>query len=103
MILLVQGNYINMEEKAGLSLVVNGRVQGVFFRLRAKQEAEKLGLSGWVRNNPAGSVESLVEGDKAKLEEFITWCKQGPKHAQVTELELKWLDYSNQFSDFKII
>lgn len=92
-----------MEEKAGLSLVVNGRVQGVFFRLKAKQQAEKLGLSGWVRNNPDGSVQCLAEGNKAKLQELIAWCQQGPKQAVVNEVKVSWQHYTGAFNKDFII
>jgi len=56
-----------MPEKAGVLLIINGQVQGVFFRLRVKEEADKLGATGWIKNNSDGSVECLVEGEFTNL------------------------------------
>ena len=67
-----------------------GQVQGVFFRHSAKREAERLGLTGWVRNNDDGSVEIRAEGPRDKLEEFIVWCKKGPPAAKVERVEIEW-------------
>lgn len=91
-----------MPEKAGVLLKINGRVQGVFFRLRAKEEADKLSLKGWIKNNSDGSVECLAEGDKDKLEEFIAWCHKGTRDAQVENVEVKWQRYGSKFNDFSI-
>ena len=52
---------------------IYGQVQGVFFRSYAKEVADRLGLVGWVKNNPDGSVETVAEGSKEKLEEFVKW------------------------------
>ena len=92
-----------MTKKARVSLLINGQVQGVFFRLKAKEEADKLGLTGWVKNNGNGTVECLAEGDKDKLEQFIDWCQQGPEAAQVEKVEVEWQSYGGEFSGFKII
>ena len=72
---------------ARLHLVIRGRVQGVFYRASAQKEAEALGLHGWVRNRPDGSVELLAEGPKEDLERLVTWCRRGPEHAQVQSVE----------------
>ncbi|RYY40976.1 MAG: acylphosphatase [Chitinophagaceae bacterium] len=67
-------------------LRITGKVQGVFYRATALTVARELGLRGWVRNNPDGSVESLASGDEAKVEAFITWCRRGPEEAIVDEV-----------------
>ena len=92
-----------MSENARVSLLISGRVQGVFFRLKTKEEAGKLGLTGWVKNNGDGSVEILAEGDKDKLDELIDWCKKGPQHAQVDKVAFDWQQFNGEFKDFKII
>ena len=92
-----------MSEKARVSIIINGQVQGVFFRYKTQQEAQKLGLTGWVRNNGDGSVEILAEGTEDKLEELINWCKAGPRSAKVENIEVKWQTYSGEFNDFIII
>lgn len=64
--------------------VVTGRVQGVFFRQSTKQQADELGLSGWVRNRDDGAVEGVVHGaDAAALDAFRDWLNRGPVRAQV--------------------
>lgn len=75
-----------------LHLLVKGRVQGVFFRATAKEQADLLRLSGWVKNTDAGDVEVLVRGEASAVEDFVKWCEKGPKRAMVesvarTEME----------------
>ncbi|GAB4091238.1 acylphosphatase [Flaviaesturariibacter terrae] len=62
---------------------VRGKVQGVFYRATARDVAESLGLRGWVRNCPDGSVEALASGPDEKIREFIRWCERGPEKAVV--------------------
>ena len=62
---------------------VRGRVQGVSFRMYAEQRAAELGVAGWVRNEPDGSVAVQVEGDEDAVDAFVDWCRQGPPHARV--------------------
>lgn len=71
---------------------VSGKVQGVWFRASTKEEAEKLGLQGWVKNLPDGRVEVLACGDDAQIEQFHQWLHQGPKLAQVEEVILEDLE-----------
>ncbi|MDB5106762.1 MAG: acylphosphatase [Fibrobacteres bacterium] len=66
---------------------VSGKVQGVFFRASARAEANRLGLDGFVRNEEDGCVFAEAEGDRAKLDEFLAWCRQGPPHARVEGVE----------------
>lgn len=91
-----------MPEKARISIIISGRVQGVFFRYKTKHEAGNLGLTGWVRNNSNGSVEILAEGNKDRLEELVAWCKSGPRLANVENIEVKWLPSKGEFNDFEI-
>lgn len=65
-----------------------GSVQAVSFRHNAKIEADKLGIFGFVVNQPDGSVYVEVEGAEEKLQQFIEWCKSGPRHARVSNLEV---------------
>lgn len=65
---------------------ITGRVQGVFFRDTARQVASRLGLGGFARNEPDGSVYIEVEGDEDKLAAFLTWCRQGPSRAIVSRV-----------------
>lgn len=70
-----------------LYLRIRGRVQGVGFRLGARAEAERLGLSGWVRNAEDGSVELEAQGPAAALESFLRWCQRGPVGARVDAVD----------------
>jgi len=64
-------------------VVIDGRVQGVFFRVSCAREARERGVSGWVRNLPGGGVEAVFEGPQAHVDELITWCRTGPPGARV--------------------
>ena len=75
----------------GVHLVVSGRVQGVWFRAGTREQALQLGLCGWVKNCPDGTVEIHAEGEKEAIDHFITWCRSGTSAAQVTALDIKWV------------
>jgi acylphosphatase len=66
---------------------VKGRVQGVGFRYALRDEAERLGLTGWVRNRADGSVEALVQGEVRAIERLVAWARRGPPAAHVTAVE----------------
>jgi acylphosphatase len=65
---------------------ITGRVQGVWFRQSTADEANRLGLAGWVRNNADGSVEAVFEGAPEKVDKMLDWCRVGPPLARVTEV-----------------
>ncbi len=69
-----------------LSIRVTGKVQGVFFRTSTREEAQRLGLCGWVRNEADGSVRMEAEGDEEALDQLVAWCQQGPKQARVADV-----------------
>ncbi len=64
--------------------VVDGRVQGVFYRDSCRTEAQRLGVRGSVRNRADGSVEVVAEGPRDRVDQFLDWCRQGPPRASVT-------------------
>ena len=66
---------------------VHGRVQGVFFRDSCRAEAEARGVAGWVTNEPDGSVSAHLEGDPESVAAVVTWCHEGPRHAQVERVD----------------
>lgn len=78
-------------------LVISGRVQGVGFRAWMVHKAQGLGVSGWVRNRLDGSVEALVAGDIAAVEELLRLCRRGPRMAQVVSIEEDMADPPEQF------
>ena len=63
---------------------MSGRVQGVFYRDSCRAEAQRLGVRGWVRNRPDRTVEVVAEGPRDRVEQLLTWCRQGPPRATVT-------------------
>ena len=83
-------------------LTISGRVQGVFYRGSAQEEAERLGLVGEVRNTPGGEVEAVVEGAKEKIEEFVAWCRRGPPSARVEQVQVRWGAATGQFGSFRV-
>ncbi|MBA2461285.1 MAG: acylphosphatase [Actinobacteria bacterium] len=70
-------------------VVVQGHVQGVFFRETTRRRAEAAGVTGWVRNNPDGSVEAVFEGAPEAVERLVAFCREGPRGARV-----EWVDVS---------
>jgi acylphosphatase len=66
-----------------IHLHITGKVQGVFYRASAKETAETLKLTGWIKNKKDNSVEARVTGDEMQLNKFIDWCKIGPEKAKV--------------------
>ena len=70
--------------------MIRGRVQGVFFRAQARERALALGVAGWIRNNPDGSVEAVFEGPHEHVESLVRWCGRGPAGAVVEAVETRW-------------
>ena len=83
-------------------ITITGVVQGVWFRKSASEKAKSLGLSGWVKNLSNGAVLAEAEGKISDVEQFITWCYQGPENAVVTGVETENVPLEND-SDFIII
>lgn len=86
--------------KSRARLLVQGCVQGVYFRSYTRSEAERLGLCGWVRNREDGSVELVVEGEKADIETMIAWCRKGPPSANVRNVQVEWQAPKEEFKHF---
>ncbi len=83
-------------------LLIHGRVQGVFFRATAQQKAQELELTGWVRNNPDGSVEVTAEGKGDDVDSMLEWCRVGPAQAVVKHVSVDWEAHSGEFEGFRI-
>jgi acylphosphatase len=77
-------------------------VQGVFFRQTALREARSLNLTGWVRNEPNGTVVVVVEGNDPALQQFLSFLRNGPPAARVQRVDEKWLDATGEFSSFDV-
>lgn len=84
-----------------LNIKIYGRIQGVFFRATAQEQAESLGIVGFAQNMPDGSVYIEVEGEESKLDQFLNWCKKGPPLAMVEKIATSESQLKN-FSEFSI-
>ena len=89
-------------EKGRARVIVEGRVQGVFFRNHTQEMASKLGVTGWVKNRRDGSVEAVFEGDRDRVDQMIQWCHRGPSEARVTKVHSAWENYTGEFEDFSV-
>ena len=89
-----------MTEKVRTHIIVEGRVQGVFFRYTACQQADRLGVTGWVMNRRDGNVEIVAEGTKEAVDELVRWCRRGPSGAHVTDVRITNEPFSGEFESF---
>jgi acylphosphatase len=79
-------------------LRIHGRVQGVWFRESMRLEAERLNVTGWVRNTPDGAVEAVIQGPADAVEALTEWARTGPPLARVERIEVG--EAHGQFSGF---
>ena len=84
-------------------LIVQGRVQGVWFRDSTRREALSLGVFGWVRNRRDGAVEVLAEGPEENVKKLVAWCRQGPPAAKVTRVHETSEEWGAEFTSFDIV
>ena len=75
--------------QVALHIRISGQVQGVFFRAWTAERARELGVNGWVRNAPDGSVEGHLEGDKSAVQQLVDHLHQGPPSARVTNVDVE--------------
>lgn len=81
--------------KKSLSITIQGHVQGVGFRYHASARARELLLTGFVRNQPDGTVFIEVEGEDLPVDEFVEWCRLGPRWARVDSVEIQTVEMRN--------
>jgi acylphosphatase len=89
--------------KAGAKIIVQGTVQGVFFRQFVKEHADNLGLRGFVRNLTNGDLEIVVEGEKDRIERLVNLIKKGAPHSQIRNVQLEERKWTGDMLDFKIL
>jgi acylphosphatase len=89
-------------EKVRVQVIIEGRVQGVFFRHHTQETAFTLGVKGWVKNRRDGRVEAVFEGDRNQVEQIIQWCHRGPSEAKVTKVYVSWEIYAGEFEGFSV-
>ena len=88
--------------KRCLKCIISGRVQGVFYRANTQKEAQKLGITGWVRNLPDGRVETLICGDDNALEMMQAWLAKGPSLAKVLDVDVEEI-FEEECFEFEVI
>ena len=89
--------------KVRAHLIIEGVVQGVFFRANTREKAERNSINGWVRNRPDDTVEAVFEGDEEAVKNLIEWCHHGPPGAVVKNVNIDWQDYKDEFKNFTVI
>jgi acylphosphatase len=92
-----------MEEKTRARLVIEGKVQGVWFRDSTRRKANELGVCGWVKNRYDGAVEVLAEGNSDAVDELIDWCHKGPLRAVVRHVDVILEEWEGEFDSFDIV
>lgn len=92
-----------MAGKVRVHVLIEGRVQGVFFRASTRDEAMARGLAGWVRNRADGRVEAVFEGDKTVVDNMLAWCRKGPPYAYVDHVDIHWQPYQGDLLDFRVV
>jgi len=91
-----------MDSPAAVHAVVQGRVQGVYFRAFAARRARELGLTGYTRNLPDGSVEIRAEGETEQLQRLLDHLEIGPPYAGVEKVLTNWSEYTGDYSRFTV-
>ena len=87
-------------ERVRARVIIEGRVQGVFYRHHTQEMAFRLEVKGWVKNRRDGSVEAIFEGDQERVDQIIQWCRRGPSEARVKNVSVTWESYTGEFDDF---
>ena len=89
-------------EKKTIHAIVQGKVQGVFFRDHTSKEAQRLGLTGWVRNRADGSVEAVISGEADKVGQLVSWLHTGSPRSEVDNIHTEEWDVEKPFTSFDI-
>lgn len=88
--------------EAHAHIVITGLVQGVWYRAFTERTARAVGLKGWVRNLPDGSVEAVMEGARAAIDAAILECRKGPPSSRVDNVDIRWEEPRGEFDSFNV-
>jgi acylphosphatase len=88
--------------KVRAHVFISGMVQGVFFRQETRQQAENLGVTGWVRNLYDGRVEAVFEGEEEDVKALVDFCRKGPRGAVITNVDVTFERFAGEFRNFKV-
>ena len=91
-----------MNDPAAVNVIVHGRVQGVYYRDFARRRAAELGLAGYARNLPDGTVEVRAEGEREQLHQLIGHLENGPPAARVEKVVTDWSEYTANYTGFSV-
>jgi acylphosphatase len=91
-----------MADAARRRVVVRGVVQGVFFRDSTAKEADRRGVSGWVRNRDDGAVEAVFEGPADAVDAMVEWCRSGPSRAEVEDMDVSVNEEPDGLEGFEV-
>ena len=91
-----------MNDPAAVSVIVHGRVQGVYYRAFVRRRAAELGLTGYTRNLRDGTVEVRAEGERERLQRLISHLENGPPAARVEKVVTDWSEYTGNYSSFSV-
>lgn len=83
-------------------VTIKGRVQGVFYRASTQNEAERLGIKGWVKNMPNGDVQAVFQSDPTLIEQILEWCWQGPPASRVDKIEKTGQNPQKIYTTFEV-
>jgi acylphosphatase len=89
-------------DKISARVIIQGWVQGVYFRAFTRDQAIALGLSGWVRNRRDGTVEAYFEGEGGQVKKMVAWCHQGSPRARVEKVEMTFGNYQGGLDGFEV-
>ncbi len=92
-----------MSEMVGVHIIIEGRVQGVGFRYFTREQAQKLHLTGWVRNTFDGQVEAYAEGVQEDLNIWLSHLQRGPRSAFVSNIKKEWTFPQGKFKTFQVV
>lgn len=92
-----------MIEKTCVRVLISGIVQGVGFRWRTKEEASRLGITGWIANRPDGEVEAVFQGTRGSIDEMLLWARQSPPGSKVSGIRLQWREVDAGLRKFQIL
>ena len=85
-----------------IHLIISGKVQGVCFRANTKDQADLLGVKGWVKNLPDGTVEAVIQGDDKRIVTMLKYCYEGPKASIVNDVKIDEPDAAELFDKFEV-
>jgi len=85
-----------------LRVLIEGRLQGANFRLNTQQQADKLGLVGFIRNLSDGRIEIEVQGQENKVEQLLQWCQEEPHGGQIKSILFRYDEPINRYSEFSV-